>query len=164
MTVIGNNKHAQETIDDAHQKTHDGEHFFYNGWSDVTGAATTLDFLFHPVGVEAHARFRFYAEDEFSIVIYKAPTYAAAGTPITPRQTNDNSSSISALELYSAPTITAPGAVWWSGKVGSARETAILPEGNYELVGAPGTYYLIRMTKENVGTHYIGYDFNWYEV
>lgn len=156
----------QVFIDQAHHEQHEQHHFFIKGVTDVTGAGTTQYFTFvtPPGPVRIHAKAKISAESEFWVGIYAEGEVSAPGNEV-PGQNNDQASIIRpGLRGWDSPTVSFDGYLKWQSQTGTGNKpTGVSPEFGYEILAKPETRYIFKSIKEAAGTHYIDFDFWWYE-
>jgi len=165
--------HALESIDYAHHEVHSGSYYFVKGWADVDGAGTTVDFLWVVPNTTdwPHANWAIDGEAEFTLSLYEDVITSSNGTAMTVFNANRNSSNTAGVTAYVDPTLDGGalgdsgtgGTLVWSGKIGSGRTSTANRRTGYEFIGKQNTKYWFQIEKEAAGTHYIDYDFNWYE-
>lgn len=159
---------ALEVIDYAHHEAHAGNHFFVRTWLDIEGAGTTAYLMFRTPNTttRVHAKALIEAEAEFLVEIYEGGTVSADGTPVVANNNDRDKQNTHVAELtaFSAPTVTADGTLLWATRVGSGRgDTGVSPGLGYEIIAATNQLYLFKITKAATSTHYINFDFFWYE-
>ena len=155
---------ALNIVEYSHHEAHEGKFFFVKDWADLDGAGTKAEFLFRvPAGVVPHAQWSIAGEAEFTMELFRGVTVSADGTPITPVNANGNSDNAAVVQAFSGPTVTDDGTKIWAGKIGSGRNATVGRDTGYEYMGKLSTDYLFRITKVASGTHWLDYDFNWYE-
>ncbi len=157
---------ARVGIDSAHQQVHEGHHYFYRNYENVAGSGTKVYMLVKVGSAEPHFKFSLGANAEFSADVYTGPTIAALGPQLIPGNNNQNSSNTPVTELYSvaALDVTAVGTPFpWAARIGDGRRATVSLGMGYEIELRKDTEYLLELTKQASGTHYIDYDFYWYE-
>ena len=158
---------GQVSIFAAHSKIHEGKHFYLKDYIDVTGSGTTVEFLLVTADSDEipHLLVSFTTEAEFTFEAYAGTTTSADGTPISVFNNNFNSSNTSVLSAYASPTITADGDRIWGLRMGSGggRSTGNVRE-DAEYVLEPDTKYLLRITKNAIGTDWVDYHLYWYDA
>ncbi len=156
-----------ETIEHEHHEQHEGCFYFHKGVQAITGASTVVYFMYRTPNAaaltEIHARAAFAAEDEFTVEIYEGATVSADGAALATFNANRNSANTAGLTVFSGPTVTTPGTLIWSTKVGASRTAGYSAVENHEIIAKIDTNYLFKITKIAAGTHYFDYDFYWYE-
>jgi len=152
------------TIDIQHAQVHKGNHFFVKSFAEITGASTTAEFLIKTGAKFPHARVIATSNAEFIIDIYEGTTVSADGTPVTVFNNDRNSATTATVSLFTSPTITGDGTLLWRSKLGDSGNPAGSLQTSQELIAKDNENYLLRITKVTSGTHYIDYDFFWYEV
>lgn len=152
-------------VDYAHHEVHDGSHYFIKKWADITGAATVAYFMFVTPNTtkRIHAKVAIAAEAEFRVEIFEGGTVSANGTALTAINNDRDSASTAGLLAYNAPTVTSDGTQIWDTVVGSGKNSTISLGLNYEIIAATDETYLFKITKVAAGTHWIDFDFFWYE-
>jgi hypothetical protein len=154
------------TVSAAEKAMHEGRHYFLKTWFDVTGKGTTIDFLFRTPALpwRIHGNGRLLPQKtEFTFGFYEDVVVSDPGT-LVPSINNDLfSNRESLMPVWATPTITDLGKDIWPAKVGISGQAVSLAF-NYEYFPKPDTYYLTRITKDTMGTHWIDIDFWWYET
>lgn len=152
-------------IPQEHHEIHEGDHYFVKDYIDITGAGTITYFAFTTPDTTkwVHAKALFFGEGEFDIEIYEDATIVG-GIAVTEQNCNRNSGNTPGLVAVSAPAVTGAGNLLWRGKTGSGRNTTgVLPGLNYEILAKQNSTYVFKITKIATGTHYLDFDFFWYE-
>jgi len=162
---IDRSSRAMETIDYRHHEIHNGNHFFVQGQTDVTGAATNFDVLIIVPNTTSwpHAFFHIRTEDEFVIVLYEGTTVSANGVALAEVDNNRNTANTAGGTTFFGPTVTTTGTSILSSKTGSAGSFGGQSQLEYEIILAQNTNYLFRLTKSGAGTHWIDFKLEWYE-
>jgi len=153
------------TVDYDHHEIHSGGHFFVEGWQDVDGAATVVDFLWVVPNTAKwpHALWELAGEAEFTLSLYEGVTTSNDGTPVTIFNSNRNlTTKVATVTAFSAPTVTNTGTLILTDIMGAARSSGSTAR-NHEFIGKQNTKYLFRITKSAAGTHWLKYAFRWYE-
>jgi len=153
-------------IEHEHYKTHEGDHYFIKAVQDVTGAGTLQYFSFVTPDTDTriHARAKMTAESEFWLGIYEGGSVSAPGTQIHGLNNNRGSLNIAQLLAFDSPTVSDDGFLMWSDQTGTGgKPTGVAPEFGYEIVARRNTRYIFKAVKEAAGTHYMSFDFWWYE-
>ena len=156
-----------EVILHEQREMHEGNFYFVKGWLDVTGLGTVTYFMFRTPNAAAktrvHAKVALSGEDEFDVTIFEDATVSADGTPVPRFNVDRDSSNVSLLVPFAAPTVTDDGTAIWPTKVGAARSAGVSATSTYEIIAKTDSVYLFKIVKVNAGTHYVDYDFFWYE-
>jgi len=158
---------ALKTVSNANCQIHAGNHYFYRNWANVSGADTEVDFMFTtPNSLKImHAQAIIRAQEEFNLQIFEDVTTSDDGTPLTGRNCNRSYPDTPEMSLFNAPTITDTGTSIWRAKVNPDVSPVCVSLGeNYEIDVKVDTKYLWRLTKVNADTHWIDFDFFWYEL
>jgi hypothetical protein len=145
---------------------HAGHHFFVKGVMDITGAATVVNFMFYvpQTDSEINAFSIIYGEAEFLLEIYEGGAVSDNGTPVTYYNNNRNSTAVALLQPYASPTVTNYGTLIWSSRTGPSKHPSGVTMGtNYKILPKKNTNYIWKITKEEAGTHFLDYDFFWFE-
>ena len=152
-------------VEEAHSKTHIGDHYYMKGFTDLTEAAPTLElYMVIPAGVEPNALGEFAAEGEMEIFIYENPTQTDVGSPFPVYNRNRNSTNTNSAIVTVGPTLTDDGTLIWSTKVGSGRQSGGTSREGVEIILKEDTEYLVRVSKIAAGTLWFDYLFDWYET
>ena len=153
-------------IDNDHHEMQSGNHYFAANTVEIDGAGTVSWFMFTAPNTPTriHAKALFDAEAEFKIEIRENGIYSSAGISVPTFNNDRDSENTSELEAYASPTVTNSGTFLWAKTVGSGKDSAgVTPGLNYEVIAKTGTVYLFKITKAASGTHWLNYDFFWYE-
>ncbi len=154
------------TIEKEHSEVHKGNYYFAKDFVDLTGAGDVLWFMFQTPDedIEINARVLMSGEAEFTIELAEGGTVSNSGNVVTLYNANRRSSKTSSLVAYADSTVTATGNIFWRAKTGSGRNaTGVAPALGYEIIASPDTVYLFKITKAASGTHYLDFDFFYYE-
>jgi len=156
-----------EILGHEHEQMHEGNFYFVKGWLDVTGAATTSYFMFRTPAaatkIRIHAKVALAAEAEFDVTIFEDATVSADGTPVPRFNVDRDVGNGSLLVPFAGPTVTDDGTAIWPTKVGAAKTAGVSATRAYEIIAKTDSVYLFKIIKIAAGTHYIDYDFYWYE-
>ena len=145
---------------------HQGNHYFYKTWVDITGASTVSYFMFQTPDTTTaiHAKAKFHSEGEFTISINEGGTVPSLGTTITTFNNYRDSSNTPLLKAYSINTITSLGTSIWAAKIGSGKsDTGVAPELGYEIIAKRAETYIFKIVHEVAGTSWLDVDFYWLE-
>lgn len=145
---------------------HQGKHFFVKGVMDVEDLGTVVYMMFitPDTATEINAFALVTAESQFLLEIYEDAQVSDNGTPITYFNNNRNSAVTAELRPFSSPTVTDEGTLIWSAETGtSVKPTGVSMGTNYKILPKRNSHYLWKITKLAAGTHYVDYDFFWFE-
>ena len=166
-TIVGDTTYTyNDGTDLRYDAIQDGRHYFIKGCIDVIGAGNVTYVMFiTPIATwRVHAMAFINAEAEFLLEIYENGTVSNNGTYVTPMNNLRCSTRLAGLMPYTNPTVTNDGNLMWLARVGVARESGVTMGLTYEIIVKPNTIYIWKLTKEAAGTHYLDYDFFWYET
>jgi len=165
IAQICDHTQALLTSTDSLRSIHEGDHYYIKGWQNVSGAGTTLEFIFSVADTAAwpHALWSISSESEFTFEMYEGATTSSDGTPVPVFNNNRNSTNTSGVGAFSAPTVTNVGTLVYSGKIGSGKQIGGESPDVSLFMGKQNTKYLFRLTHDTVGTHWLDYHFYWYE-
>lgn len=162
--------HAITTNLEEERMVHDGFLFYASYREDGVGSGLTSEALFIPgADKSTHVkRLKISASlGPVSVDFFEAPTVTANGVVQTIVSANRANVIIPDSQLFANPTITSdgdnigglyvPGGSIFEGVVGSTDTIE-------ELIVAPNTPYLIRLTNETGGAINVGASIVWYEV
>lgn len=154
------------TIDNTHHEIQSGNHYFAANVLDIEGEGTVSWFMFQTPSsdIRIHTKALFDSEAEFKIEIREGGTISSSGISVPTFNNDRDSSNTPELTVFASPTVIASGTLIWTKKVGSGKlSTGIAPSFSYEIIAKTGTVYLYKIIKGASGTHWINYDFFWYE-
>ena len=158
--------HALVGIEDQEHHMHEGKHWFIKTWMDIDQAVDPTSYLMFntpPMPTRIHAYTHLDAEVEFTISIYKDAIVSDVGTPMLGQNNDQNHSGTHALLPYAGPTVTDPGTLIWSAKVGSGKSAGVSMGLNYEIIAKSDSNYLYKVEKNVAAVHWLDVDFWWYE-
>jgi len=159
--------HAIKTIDYEHAEVHDGRHFLYKSYRDLTGASTQLDFLVLTPNVStgrwAHWRMAFQANEAFTIELHEGVNPSVNGTNRVAINSRRDSLNGVDTRLYEAPTLLATGTKIWEARIDAGKSATVAVDTALELILKAEEKYVVRIIKENAGTHWVDFGFWWYE-
>lgn len=152
-------------IDTAHSEIHAGDHFYINGFQDVSGLSTTVGFAFNVPDTtkRPHALWTLEAEDEFSFYMYEDAIFATNGTAVPAHNNNRNSANSSTVQGFANPTVATLGSLVWSGKVGSVHKLGGAVRSDSEFIGKQNSKYYFKIVHEANTTAWVAFNFFWYE-
>lgn len=153
-------------INNEHHEMHAGKHFFNSNTIDIDGTGTVIWFMFitPDTTTRIHAKALFDAEAEFKIEIKEGGTVSDNGSSVITFNNDRDSDNEPELKAYSSATVTGSGTTIWTKTVGSGKDsTGVCPGLSYEIIAKRNTIYLFKITKAATSSHYINYDFFWYE-
>ena len=159
---------AVNTIEYEHHEIHAGSHFILTGFATLANDAS-LDFRFTTPNTTkwAHLLFKVSGPSQTELLIYEGGN-VTVGTPVTPINSNRNSTKTSVMTLASGPTVTTTGTLIYSQSAGLAGTTpARAPSEGFvtrgsELILKQNTTYLFRITSRQAD-NIVSYDGEWYE-
>lgn len=143
-----------------------GQHFFVKDFIELDGAGTTGTFMFTTPDSDTriHAFARFDASDEFTVSIYEDIETNNDGVSISTFNNDRESLITPELEAYAAPNVTSTGTLMWRSKVGAGKQSSGVADNfNYQILAKKNSKYLFWIEKKNPSTHFLDYDFWWYE-
>lgn len=149
-----------------HYEIHEGDHYFVKGVLDITGAGQTQYFMFRTPnnGKRIHAKALISAEAEFKVEILEGGTTLEDGTIIPHFNNNRDSSNVGSLAPTVNPIVLSDGTPIWTAQTGtSGKSTGVANSLNYEIIAKTNEVYFFKLTKEAASTHYVDFDFWWYE-
>ena len=168
-----NSTASRVSITYEHHEMHSGSFFYVKNWADVDGSGTHVDFLWVVTDTTKlpHAQWAIDGEAEFTMSLYEAVVVSDSGTPVPVFNANRNSAKTALVEAYITPTLASGalgdasdgGTLVWAGKIGTGKKSTTGRTTSYEFIGKQNTRYWFRITKVAAGTHWLDYDFNWYE-
>lgn len=151
---------------------HDGDSYYVKDYKDIDGEGTNLDFLW-VIGstYRPHAQWYLSAESEYIMCLYEDVTVSDNGTAVNVFNANRNSSNNTIVRCFTSPTLASGtlgdgsdgGNMVWCAVIGSGKDATVGIERNYDFIAKPDSNYWFRITKMVAGTHWLDYDFNWYE-
>ena len=154
------------TIDWAHEKQHDGDHYFVKTFLvDTGGSGSTTFFAFTTPsnGDRIHAKARLIPDVDTEINIYEG-SVITGGTPIAGMNNNRDSANVAGLAPVASPAHTTPGDLMWAARTGGGREAVgVAPGLNYEIIAKADTVYVFEIIKRTTADLVIDIDFWWYE-
>jgi len=149
-----------------HAMTHEGRHFFVEGWQ-LMGVDDYVTFAATPdAGVYAHTAYHVMANFEIQTWIYEGAS-VTGGTSVTPLHSNRNATATSGLTVVKDPTINDFGTKvvehqWGEGTKGNFPGQAGASDRASELVLQPGVTYLFRVRSVQ-SDNKVNYRATWYE-
>lgn len=156
------------TIDYAHHEIHDGSHFYWTDYdSDVdTGTPKYYRITTPNTTKWAHVMFVLYSEGVGTWQLFENPTVNAAGTTVTPLNSNRNSLTAATLVIAYDPTSTADGTlikVWRTGS-GTTLPTRIGSEtrSDEEIILKQNEDYFLKFTPDSNDAK-TKIEISWYE-
>ena len=155
---------AVNTVDYSHHEIHEGDHFFYKSYADLAnGASVVLLFKTPDTDRWAHASWILDSEAEYTFTLHEASTTTANGTTVVTFNNNRNSLTTPTVAAYSAPTVTVPGTLIWSSKVGAGKKSGGSGSVDLEIIGKRNTKYVFKLKNDSGGQAWVNYNFLWYE-
>ena len=142
--------HTLQTIDYAHHKINEGNHFKvgYQDTSMATGDTITLLFVTPDTTRWAHWTLIAHATGAVIVEVYE-DTDSTGGTAVGVKNRNRNVSGGNTTLVYHTPTVTTDGTKIiekWVGSEGFKEDVGGDSRGNSELILKQNTKYLIRLT------------------
>ena len=153
-------------LDSSEAEIHHGHGFFARAVTDVSGALSTLIFMFRTPanGHRIHGKTSITASEDFTAEFWEDITVSADGAEVTPVNMDRNASHVGMLEVFVNPTVTDNGTKIWEARTGTGKnQISVSPSINYKVILKADTMYMMKFTKINTGTHWIDADFYWYE-
>jgi len=163
---LDDSTHSLVCIEYAHNEIHSGRHFFLRNWVDLTDAGATATFLFRVTDTNRwpHAIWNISGESEFTFELFEDATITDTGTWVNIQNSNRNSGNAATVQAYGDPSYSDIGTLIWAGKIGSGKAVGgVSGRDDDEFIGKQNTDYIFRITKDAAGTHWLEYDFLWYE-
>jgi len=156
---------ALNIIDSIHEMVHLGKHFVHSAEDTVANGAN-LDHLLVTGGAAAHLRISEIdiTSAPFKIYLFEGTTVSANGTQQAAVNNNRLSTNTSNTQIYSGPTVTAPGTQLRYKLIPGTRQTG--GDGTTyfnEWVLKPNTNYLVRITNASGTSATVGSTLEWYE-
>lgn len=149
-----------------HHEIHEGNHYNYSDYvlGAASGAIVEFTITTPDTTKWVHFTFEVYASTGATIELYEGASgiTLGAGTEITPRNNNRNSTNTSGVTLYKDPdTITSDGTRDAGFLAGGARTSGAVVRGQEYLL-KQNTTYLVRITSLAVSNN-ISWTADWYE-
>jgi len=161
---------ARAGLSHEHWEIHQGKHHFVKGITSLNGAGATgiFGFLTPPEasGFEVHARALINGEEQFDLEIWEGATLTGTGAAVPSFDNNRLTDNPPLLQAFANPVVNgaASGTSIWKARTFSGKSAAgVAPALGYEIITKYDTVYLWKITKIAAGTHYLDYDFFWYE-
>ena len=165
---------ALTTISEPHRLTHDGKVFHASGtFTGILDTTSVYMLLRTPASCFPHMhrmRLTVGAGDVYG-KLFEAGTVIADGTPVTPVNTNRNSSNTPDLLLFAGPTVTGDGTElhdkWLpptAAGVGQTHAGLSDAEAGEEWILKPSTDYLLKVTNDSGATITAQIELLWYEL
>jgi len=155
------------SIDIAHHKVHEGNHYFVGDTDTINAAATKY---WHIAAPDTAKRIHFVMEVMTSnsglLEFYVQPTLTGNGTGLTCFNSDGNSSNTTTLLIYKDPTVTGDGtliAPYAIGSNGGANKFGGQIRSGAEVILKQNYHYLAKFTADNNNTR-VSFIAEFYEV
>jgi hypothetical protein len=163
---------SRPTIDIAHQKIHEGNHFIVHSIATGINIANPKYYLLIPPPfdstntIEIHVIFEIDADHGGELYVYEDTTVSANGTEVTIINNNRRSSTQSLTSVYEDPTVTTEGTLIFSERKGTSAVSDVdlgeFERDDEEMVFNPRMKYLFKFIPLADGTN-ITFELNWYD-
>jgi len=155
---------AVKSITYEHHEIHSGSHFFTGNYTTLgNGAVYDIIFVTPDSLKYSHMIFELTTEAEAMFNYYEGITTSSDGTLLTGFDRNRITDNTSGTLFYHTPTITDLGDELGAGIFGSGKSQGGGLRDSNEIVLAPNTKYLIRVTNNTVSSNWYDWQFDWYE-
>jgi hypothetical protein len=168
---IDGSTNTLQTIPYEHHEIHSGSHYFISGVTDLSiNNVFDMQFTTPDTTKWAHLVFLLSVESETEWYIYEGATINVAGTTVTPRNNDRNSSNVSGMTVAGitntsvgnadADTATAGATEIAHGIIGAGKDGGVIGR-EKEIILKQNTVYCFRGIANAAG--YISYIVEWYE-
>lgn len=162
---------AKPTVDIAHHRIHEGNHFIVHKIVLGIPVATPKYFLIIPppvvpgaMTVEIHIIFEVDSNVGGTLFFFENPTITANGTALPPINNNRRSTTTSLSQVFEDPTVTADGTPLFQEIGGNATTGIDLGEferNDEEFILNPTAIYILKFTPLAIAD--ITMELNWYD-
>lgn len=148
----------------AHHEIHDGCHFLNKDWLSLSNGQVYDILIVTPNTAKwGHFLFEMDSQAEANVSLYIGTTTSSDGTAMTVFNRNLNSVTANGILMYHTPTISAVGTLGPRYKLGSGNKIGGEVRASNEVILAPNTKYLFRITNDTALANWINWLFDWYE-
>jgi hypothetical protein len=154
---------SKVSVDQVHQKGHDGSLHVASGAVTLASAAVSERLIQVGANMELHLKFQVHSEVSATFELFEAPTFSAAGTADAPIRSN-RAVSVPAFTatVTHTPTLSADGTLLYTQQLNGGRSIGGNETGLNEFILARGVDYLLRITS-NAADNDVTWDYWMYE-
>lgn len=150
-------------IDFAHWKTHEGEHYYKRDWFTLSGSST-MSVIIYTSNETAHMLPQFIGNGgAINVTLYSNTTVSNNGTLVPYFNSNFNYPDTNGITMYRNPTIINNGIFKGRSYAGQAQKIAGEIRGNSEIILAPNSVYMFKVTNQAATSNIISCNFDWYD-